>query len=603
MQTDSYYNGMPRRWSKVLAARFDKDGMDAHTFDLVHRMQNDIDPLPWNADESAIHRAAEQAQRECYAYADRYKLASLIIDAVYALCERMGVNRPVGKTEREIIARSVDKRWWLRQLRKEHGRRFEHMAIQLGCTGYHCGAPYLSDESVISQLMRNRQNAELLRRLEVMNQQTGQRYTLEELAALGVANKTIRRGELMTRIRGFEEIATDMKHVAMFWTITAPSKYHAVLRETGEPNPKHIAFGSPTPRDAQAYLQGVWKCIRSAFHRRGIQPYGLRIAEPHHDGCPHWHMLLFVAPEHAATMEAIVRKYALEEDGDEAGAQKNRVKLVRIEASKGTAAGYCVKYICKNVDGKGVGEHKTLNGYTVVTDMLGDEEIKPSQRVTYWAQKHGIRQFQQIGGAPVGVWRELRRIKEETMRSCPPELWAAWLAVQKIEGGPEIAKQASWAHYLKAQGGPTVGRKGIVQLAKKMTTVHGRYATYDAKKPCGVYHIANQNAVYESVRYQWVSVEPEEAVAVPWTGVNNCTQRQADKLFTTFSHAREHAEILKNKKICSADWSNGWNWEETTARPAQEDTDLFLRHRKNAVETGRKSHLDALKEKHWFKRQ
>lgn len=579
--TPAYIPDLPRRWGVALSALFARDGYAKHREKsaLVWREQSTKDRpglLALDAPEDAVYQAADAAAREVFSYCDRYLMRGLVIDGIFLLCLRLGVPRPVGDTEAEIIARATDRGWWVRNIRKAHARRFEHAAIQLGFTHY-AADPYISRESANRQARRNKQNAQLLAKTEVENEH-GQRFTLAELAELGIANKAIRRGELMTRIRGFEEIAGDLRHVGMFWTITAPSKYHAVLKGSGESNPKYLAFGSPTPRDAQAYLVDVWACIRSALHRRGIHPYGFRIAEPHHDACPHWHMLLFVAPEHQAEMEKVVREYALLEDGDEAGAQKNRCKLVRIEAGKGTAAGYIAKYVAKNIDGANVGTHQTLEGHAVSTDLFDGEELTPSQRVCYWAQTWGIRQFQQIGGAPVGVWRELRRIKAETVVNAPEPIKAAWRAVQKIEGSDEVKKQADWAAYLRAQGGATVGRHGAIQLATRSTEVTGRYANYACERPCGVSYAFVPGAVYESVRYQWARVNDKGvgvAVGVPRTGVNNCTDPDPEEVgLKMWLATRALADEAKKQKIRSATWVD-WPGIRKRAREIQKASDKF----------------------------
>jgi hypothetical protein len=71
-----------------------------------------------------------------------------------------------------------------------------------------------------------------------------------------------------------------------------------------------------------AYLKFIQLAylIRSNWDRKGIKPYGFRVAEPQHDRTPHWHILLFVEPSQLETIKSIISHYALQEDGDEKGA-------------------------------------------------------------------------------------------------------------------------------------------------------------------------------------------------------------------------------------------------------------------------------------------
>src|SRR5256885_9986816 len=92
----------------------------------------------------------------------------------------------------------------------------------------------------------------------------------------------------------------------------------------------------------------MWARVRSHLGRQRIAMYGIRVAEPHHDATPHWHALVWAeCEEHARHIEAAIRKWWLSEDGDERGAQRNRVNVKRMTG--GGAAGYVAKYIAKSV--------------------------------------------------------------------------------------------------------------------------------------------------------------------------------------------------------------------------------------------------------------
>ncbi|WP_426075043.1 replication endonuclease [Janthinobacterium sp. DSP2-3-3] len=443
-------------------------------------------------------------------------------------CTSYGIKLPKFDEQSDTIARLVDARWWRRQLRKRVKRAFEAGNIRLGYVNYR-GEPYASNDAVLSRLAQNRRNAAALAATLVQNE-NGQQFSIAELAEKTTANKAIRRGELMLRINGFEQIARECGDQGIFITWTCPSRFHA-MQHSGKPNDK---FDGSTPREANAYLGKMTSLCRSALARRGIGLYGFRIAEPHHDGCPHWHLLLFVRPtakyktthlqDVAGRAIRIMKRYAWRVDRGEPGAFARRLDVKRIDWAKGSAAGYIAKYVAKNIDG--VAEHKTKEGYVVTADTEGDVELTPSARVESWAACWGIRQFQQWGGAPVTVWRELRRIEESMVNEAPAAMRRAWNAVQKIDG----EKRACWAEYLRAQGGALVPRKElVVTLAKDEKTVIGRYGETLRTTPYGVRCSDLIGVVFKSVRHTWTPVQATGGrgvavgVAVPRTRVNNCT--------------------------------------------------------------------------------
>lgn len=482
-------------------------------------------PLPIDATDAQLCVLAERSAAECTS------MAALIHDpkALRARLAWMVANRgltpPQVEDDRQFMLRCTDAAWWRRNLRTVHGRMFEHAAVRLGFVSLKTGA-YASNETVARHSAAKIRNARTLANVTMSNEH-GDEFTLAELALKSISNKGIRRGELMLRMKGCEEIAHDMDDAGVFVTLTCPSKFHAVLAKSGTVNQN---YNGANPREAQGYLMGVWACIRSALHRYGIRPYGFRIAEPHHDGCPHWHLLLFVPKHKVRRLRTVIEAYALAEDGDEPGAKRNRVKIVRIEASKGTAAGYIAKYVGKNIDGAHVGVTLDREGQVVpAVELAGEEVIKPAQRVEAWASTWGIRQFQPIGQPPVTVWRELRRVAAEQVQDAPDHVRAAWAACQRAqytdaETGEVVTEQAaSYSAYIRAQGGVNMGRAYRIGVVAPVELREGRYGLSERPMPKGVYCKADPETLYASTRYEWKRSCVAAANVAPWTRVNNCT--------------------------------------------------------------------------------
>ncbi len=461
------------------------------------------------------------------------------LDTVLDYCERLGVDRPGAKTTEGLIGRAVSEQWWRRALRRKVARIVEHAAIKLAVV-HHRNGGYASDDACRRRVDQNKRNTDLLAHVKMRNE-AGQVYSLAELAALTTSNRDIRRGELMTRIRGCEEFADANEHHGLFLTLTCPSRFHAVLSggksRWAKPTPNGKYEGA-TPRDAQQWLCRMWAKARAKMARRGVVAYGFRVAEPHHDGCPHWHALLwFQTPEQAQQAKEIISGYWLSDAGDEPGAVRNRCKFIVM--TRGGAAGYVAKYVAKNIGAEdggdaGVGQHTdTIEGFEHVMDT---REFKGWQRVDAWASTWGIRQFQPIGQPSVTVWREMRRVTKDQIDRAQMRLdfgdaaaVKAWWACHK-----QGLIQASWEGYVRAQGGMCRKRRDwmlrtAVRVTEGATNCYGE--TIDRKAVVGVETRAGYWLV--SRRQAWTSGAGEaaqdkgqrEALGRPWTRFNNCTAR------------------------------------------------------------------------------
>ncbi|MBH3241592.1 replication endonuclease [Serratia marcescens] len=340
------------------------------------------------------------------------------------------------------VRRMLSENWWLRRLRRHADRWKEHLHITIGHVSKKA-TPYASRPTVGDWREQKRRTREFLKSMELEDDE-GNRISLIDKYDHSVANPAIRRCELMARIRGFENICNEMGFVGEFYTLTAPSRFHATNKH-GHRNKK---WRGASPEETQRYLRGVWERARAKLHREDVRIFGIRVAEPHADGTPHWHMLLFMRPEAVEQVRSILRSYACEEDAGELYSERTRKARFHAEAidpKKGSATGYIAKYISKNIDGY------ALDGE--LDDDSGKELKEVAPAVSAWAARWRIRQFQFIGGAPVTVYRELRRMADHET--------AVGLSVE-FAAVHDAADGGLWAEYVNAQGGPFVRRDDLV---------------------------------------------------------------------------------------------------------------------------------------------
>lgn len=416
------------------------------------------------------------------------------------------------------VIRMFTETWWRGRLRRIAASWREHLQIAVGNVSKKRHA-YASKNCVTDWREQKRRTREFLKGLD-LEDEDGNRISLIEKYDGSVANPAIRRCELMTRIRGFENICNELGYVGEFYTLTAPSKYHATTK-AGYRNTK---WKGASPSDTQSYLTGLWARIRAKLHREEIRIFGIRVAEPHHDGTPHWHMLMFMLPEDVERVRLIIRDYAWEEDLHELKsdkAKKARFHAEAIDPEKGSATGYVAKYISKNIDGY------ALDGET--DDESGELLKETAPAVSAWAARWHIRQFQFIGGAPVTVYRELRRLADtETAHGLSVEFAAVH----------DAADAGDWAGYVNAQGGPFVRRDDL--QVRTLYEPRAEFNQYGEETVCirGVYDAAIGAGTPILTRLtQWkivpkravdLAVDVKGAPAPSRSSVNNCTGSESD---------------------------------------------------------------------------
>jgi hypothetical protein len=411
-------------------------------------------------------------------------------------CERFTTGRGVKIVINDInnheaieaaLVRYVNDEWWIAKYARIRAEAREYINIVQGLVGKG-RQEYASNQCVSEYRQQRASNEAYLALMDVIDEETQEAFCLKDIADKSTANPELRRVELMVRCRGLEELAEDLGYQAFFVTWTTPSKYH---RNSDK-------WNGSKPSETQKYLCGQWAKCRAAIKRKNIDWFGVRVAEPHSDSTPHWHLLVFTAKSDAAIMRGIMSRYAFEHDADENGALKHRFTVEEIDTSKGSATGYIAKYIAKNINAENVQNEPDYDGSGSLSDAV--------LRVGSWASRWRVRQFQFFGAAAVSVYRECRRLKNS-------------VECKALEAVRLAADSGKWAEFTKAlQANPLK-----LVYGKETQNKYGE----NVKKITGLISL---NSLFEALtRLKSFRLEKRRAAAssggsrAPWSSVNNCT--------------------------------------------------------------------------------
>lgn len=416
------------------------------------------------------------------------------------------------------LARMLCADWWYRKLWQMRCEWREEQ-LRAVCLVNKKASPYVSYEAVIHKREQRRKSLEFFQSHELVNAD-GDTLDMEDVVNASSSNPAHRRNEMMACVKGLELIAEMRGDCAVFYTITCPSRFHATLNN-GRPNPK---WTSETVRQSSDYLVDTFAAFRKALHKTGLRWYGVRVAEPHHDGTVHWHLLCFMRKKDRRTLTALLRKFAIREDRAELGNNTGpRFKSELINPRKGTPTSYIAKYISKNIDGRGLAKE--------ISKETGKSLRDSAEHASAWASLHRVQQFRFFGIPGRQAYRELRLLAGQAARAQgDKKAGAPVLENPRLDAVLAAADVGCFATYIMKQGGVLVPRKNhLIRTAYELNDEPGTYGDHGIRiygiwSPIVEGRICTHAMKWKMVRK---SVDVQEATAdqgacAPWTRGNNC---------------------------------------------------------------------------------
>ncbi|QGH60764.1 replication endonuclease [Serratia proteamaculans] len=309
------------------------------------------------------------------------------------------------------LARLCCATWWQRRLWRSRCEWREEQFRAICQVGVNTSA-FVSYDALTHKREQRRLTREFIKNHELVNDD-GVRLDMEDVYYAGNSNPQHRRFEMMATMKGLENVAELRADSAVWCTITCPSKYHATLKN-GKPNPK---WTTRTVRDSSDYLVDMFSGVRKKLNRKGLRWYGIRVAEPHHDGTVHWHMMIFTRPDEREDVISILREFAIREDRAELGNDITpRFKEELITKDKGSPCSYIAAYIGKNLDGAPLRKPDPKTGQVRLDHESGKNMADTVEHAVAWASLHRVRQFQFFGIPSRQTYRELRLLAGQMSR-------------------------------------------------------------------------------------------------------------------------------------------------------------------------------------------
>lgn len=420
------------------------------------------------------------------------------------------------------LARMLCADWWYRKLWQMRCEWREEQ-LRAVCLVSKKASPHISYEAVIHKREQRRKALAFFKAHELVNE-NGDTLEMEDVVNASSSNPAHRRNEMMACVKGLELIAEMRGDCAFFYTITCPSRFHATLNN-GRPNP---TWTNASVKQSSEYLVGMFAAFRKAMHKAGLRWYGVRVAEPHHDGTVHWHMLCFMHKKESKRITALLRKFAIREDRQELGNDTGaRFKSKRIDPRKGTPTSYIAKYISKNIDGRGLANE--------ISKETGKPLRDNAEYVTAWASLHRIQQFRFFGIPSRQAYRELRLLAGQANRQQgKKKAGAPILANARLDAVLAAADVGCFATYIMKQGGVLVARKHhLIRTAYERNDEPSAYGDhgihiYGIWSPLAEGRICTHATKWKKVRkaVDLREASADQGASAPWTRGNNCPLEQ-----------------------------------------------------------------------------
>jgi len=238
----------------------------------------------------------------------------------------------------------------------------------------------LSEGDLISVKQKIRKQNNFLNYSYLMDNHSGQTFSLKECIVSSNHNPKRYHGEIQNRINTLEKEATEAGLTPVFLTMTLPGEFHPTKQTRTKATIRNPKYNGVEPKEAVKVLTKMFGKLR---HDRALkeltkmQRMYYRVNEPHKDGTPHTHILLFIPADRIARVErAFYRLF---------NPKGNKfVKDIR------NAASYIMKYI-----------NKTL-------PMSKEQRTKEDEYLNAWYIKNRVNRFcSSRSTAPMYLYRML----------------------------------------------------------------------------------------------------------------------------------------------------------------------------------------------------
>ncbi|MGK9453257.1 replication endonuclease [Acidithiobacillus caldus] len=289
-----------------------------------------------------------------------------------------------GETLEAVLGRLTDEVWWKRRLLKKV-RRLQEYAAQLFGLVQRGRSEYVS-EKTLEDHQSNLEAAERWIKDTRLWKYDPHQDVYIQLPMQDLVNARQKGwlAEQHARVNGVSRTAQALGLDPYLVTITLASRWH----------PASPKYEEHTTEEAARWQQKQWARLRAAAKEAGLQMLGVKVPEPHHDGCPHWHLVVWTDDYPRA--EKLFAEYFLEADNShEPGAAEHRVTWEKARSTEG-AIGYALKYVLKYVNPQ--------------TGPVSRERLA----VGSWRSLYHLRKLDwfacNVVQPKVSTWREARRV-------------------------------------------------------------------------------------------------------------------------------------------------------------------------------------------------